>query len=295
MPCVSPFSPALVLSLATPLPQNPRHGESPAELLSWVWGRSCAQSCPRPALANLGSKRAKAARAPLPHEATAFWDVDIPKNTHFATPLHPRVGSAPPLPHPRASLPWGSTASPRGVDWVPVPKAPSWQPSHRGIVKKNLNNLPMIFILKAERGPVQMLVWVASLGRSWRARGGTWVREHPLLWTCPRSRTLPVGPNSQRDLARLFGAEAREETCPAHPGGAGWGGSLPTACLCPCPVLMSKLHNEKLLYFVNRVRHPSPPLHARSGWLLEPRLPPSLSSAAFCNVLMGFLAWVVLT
>lgn len=117
-------------------------------------------------------------------------------------------------------------------------------------------------------------------------------QEHPLPWTHPRSQTLLTWPNSQWDLARLFGAEAGEETWPALPRGAGGDGRLPAACLCPCPVLMSELHNEKLLYFVNRVRHPSPPLHARYGLPAEPRLPPSLSSAAFCNVLMGFLAWV---
>lgn len=93
-------------------------------------------------------------------------------------------------------------------------------------------------------------------------------QEHHLPWTHPHSWTLPMGPNSQWDLARLFGAEAGKKTWPAGPGGAGGGGRLPTACLCSCSVLMSKLHNEKLLYFVNRVRHLSPPLHTHSpaGW-----------------------------
>lgn len=82
---------------------------------------------------------------------------------------------------------------------------------------------------------------------------------------------------------QAFWGEDGAEAWPTRSGGAGWDGSLPTACLCPCSVLMSELHNEKLLYFANRVRHPSPPLYARSGWPAEPWLPPSLSSAAFCN------------
>lgn len=94
---------------------------------------------------------------------------------------------------------------------------------------------PWFFILKAESGAGWMLVWVAWFGRSWRAPGGTRPREHPLPWTCPHSWTLPTQPNLQQDLARLFGAEAGEETWPTCPGGSGWGGRLPIASSAPGP------------------------------------------------------------
>lgn len=57
---------------------------------------------------------------------------------------------------------------------------------------------------------------------------------------------------------------------------------LPT----PGPTLMRGLHNEELLYFVNRAQQPAPPRTRPAALLLRP----PLSSSAFCKVLTGLAA-----
>lgn len=82
---------------------------------------------------------------------------------------------------------------------------------------------------KAERG-----LFGCWFGRPHRGGIGE-PQAHPLPQTHPRSRTLPTQPNSQQDLARVFGAEAGEETCPAHPGEqAGMAGCPPPASAPAC-------------------------------------------------------------